>query len=62
MRKWVDRYLSEVADANNKVKLIIADVGDFPEFAKRHPEQFINAGVSESNAVEIGRASCRERV
>ena len=53
MRKWVDRYLSEIADANNKVKLIIADVGDFPEFSKRHPEQFINAGVSESNAVGL---------
>lgn len=53
MRKWVDRYLSEIADTNNKVKLIIADVGDFPEFSKRHPAQFINAGVSESNAVGV---------
>ena len=53
MRKWVDRYLSEIADTNNKVKLIIADVGDFPEFSKRHPELFINAGVSESNAVGV---------
>lgn len=53
MRKWVDKYLSELADTNKKIKLIIADVGDFPEFSKRHPEQFINAGVSESNAVGV---------
>lgn len=53
MRKWVDKYLAEVADTNIKIKLIIADVGDFPEFSKRHPEKFINAGVSESNAVGV---------
>lgn len=53
MRKWVDKYLSEIADTNNKIKLIIADVGDFPEFSKKHPEMFVNAGVSESNAVGV---------
>lgn len=53
MRKWVDKYLSGLADTNKKIKLIIADVGDFPEFSQRHPEQFINAGVSESNAVGV---------
>lgn len=53
MRKWVDKYLAKIADTNCKVKLIIADVGDFPEFSKRHPEKFINAGVSESNAVGV---------
>lgn len=53
MRKWVDKYLAEIADINCKVKLIIADVGDFPEFSNRHPEKFINVGVSESNAVGV---------
>ena len=53
MRKWVDKYLSEIADTNNKIKLIIADVGEFPEFSKKHPDMFINAGVSESNAVGV---------
>lgn len=53
MRKWVDKYLSELADTNKKIKLIIADVGDFPKFSEKHPESFINVGVSESNAVGV---------
>ena len=53
MRKWVDKYLSELADTNNRIKLIIADVGDFPVFSTKHPETFINVGVSESNAVGV---------
>lgn len=53
MRKWVDKYLTEVANNNDNIKLIIADVGDFPLFSSLHPKKFINAGVSESNAIGL---------
>ena len=47
MRKWLDIYLSELAKTDSKVRLLIADVGDFPCFSKEHPDKFINVGVSE---------------
>ena len=53
MRKWVDYYLAALADEDTSIRLIIADVGDFPLFREAHPTQFINAGVSESNAIGI---------
>lgn len=64
MRKWVDRYLSELADSDENVRLLIADVGDFPVFSKLHPDKFINIGVSESNCINVaaGMASTGLRV
>lgn len=53
MRKWLDVYLSELAKTDSKVRLLIADVGNFPCFSKEHPDKFINVGVSESNCIGI---------
>ena len=53
MRKWVDKYLSEIADEDNRVRLLIADVGDFPIFRKFHPDKFVNVGVSETNCINV---------
>lgn len=64
MRKWVDRILTQLADNDERVRLLIADVGDFPEFSTQHPDKFYNIGVSESNTVGIaaGMASVGLRV
>lgn len=53
MRKWVDTYLTELANEDSSIRLLIADVGDFPLFSKKHPDKFINVGVSESNCIGI---------
>lgn len=53
MRKFFDQFLTDLADNDGKVRLIIADVGDFPLFSRKHREKFLNVGVSESNAVGI---------
>lgn len=53
MRKWVDTYLTELANEDSSIRLLIADVGDFPLFSQRHPDKFINVGVSESNCIGI---------
>ena len=53
MRKWFDKYLTDIAHINKMIRLIIADVGDFPLFSSNHPDKFINAGVSESNAIGL---------
>ena len=60
MRKWVDKFLSEMADKNEKIRLIIADVGDFPLFFKKHSNKFFNVGVSESNAIGIAAGLASE--
>lgn len=60
MRKWVDKYLAEIASNNSNTRLIIADVGDFPKFADKHPDKFINAGVSESNAIGLAAGLASE--
>lgn len=64
MRKWVDRYLSELANEDPSVRLLIADVGDFPVFISNHSDKFINVGVSESNCIGIaaGLAAAQLRV
>ena len=60
MRKWVDRYLSEIAKKNTRIRLIIADVGDFPTFSQNHPDKFLNVGVSESNAIGVAAGLASE--
>lgn len=53
MRKWVDKYLCELAYTDANVRLLIADVGEFPRFKESHPDKFINVGVSESNCINV---------
>ena len=53
MRKWVDAYLTELANEDSNVRLLIADVGDFPMFSNTHPDKFLNVGVSESNCIGV---------
>ena len=60
MRKWVDYYLSKRAKEDPKIRLLIADVGDFPLFTSQHPDKFLNVGVSESNAIGVAAGMASE--
>lgn len=60
MRKWVDTYLTELAVEDSRVRLLIADVGDFPKFSSCHPDKFINVGVSESNCIGVAAGMANE--
>lgn len=64
MRKWVDKYLTDLAKEDSSIRLLIADVGDFPIFQHAFPDKFINVGVSESNCIGVaaGLAACNFRV
>lgn len=53
MRKWFDKYLAQEAESDPSIRLLIADVGEFPLFTEKHPDKFINAGVSESNVIGV---------
>lgn len=55
MRTAFIRALNEMADADERVCLIVGDLGYsvIEEFATRHPKQFVNAGVSEQNMIGL---------
>jgi transketolase C-terminal domain/subunit len=64
MRKYTDEILSKIASEDDNTRLIIADLGNFHIFQKKHKEKHINVGVSESNSIGIaaGLASEGKRV
>jgi transketolase len=47
--------LNELADGDERVCLIVGDLGFsvIEEFAQKHPDQFVNAGVSEQNMIGL---------
>jgi len=49
------RTLNELADRDPRVCLIVGDLGYsvIEEFATRHPDQFVNAGVAEQNMIGL---------
>ncbi len=60
MRKYFDKFLAEYASIDDTIRLIIADVGEFPEFKKSHPKKLINVGVAEINAIGIASGLAAE--
>lgn len=60
MRKLLDKILTEIADVDNTMRLIVADIGSFKTFRSKHPNQFINVGVSETNAIGVAAGLASE--
>lgn len=55
MRTAFIQALNEMADGDERVCLIVGDLGYsvIDDFANRHPDQFVNAGVSEQNMIGL---------
>ena len=55
MRTAFIQALNELADNDDRVCLIVGDLGYsvIEDFANRHPDQFVNAGVSEQNMIGL---------
>lgn len=55
MRTAFIQALNEMADRDERVCLIVGDLGYsvIEEFANKHPDQFVNAGVSEQNMIGL---------
>lgn len=55
MRTAFIQALNELADTDPRVCLIVGDLGFsvIEEFAQKHPDQFVNAGVSEQNMIGL---------
>jgi transketolase len=64
MRLMMDQTLTQMADHDADLRLVVADVGSFKKFRQAHDEKFINVGVAEANAISIaaGLASQGKRV
>ncbi len=55
MRTAFIKALNELADTDPRVCLVVGDLGYsvIEEFADRHPDQFVNAGVAEQNMIGL---------
>jgi len=45
--------LVNLAEQDDRVYLLIGDLGVFPEFQRRFPKRFINLGIAESNQISV---------
>ena len=59
MRRVFGKLINEIANKDNKVVLLVGDIGYgiFDDFRKNHPEKFYNLGICEQSL--IGTASGR---
>jgi transketolase len=55
MRTAFIQTLNELADSDPRVCLVVGDLGYsvIEEFAQKHPDQFVNAGVAEQNMIGL---------
>jgi len=55
MRKIFNRTLLEMAEKNNRIYMVLADIGygEIEPFAEKFPERFFNVGVAEQNMTGI---------
>src|ERR1035441_5268411 len=62
MRKQFVSTLIEIADADDRVVLLTADLGFMvlEPFAQRHPNRFFNVGVAEANMISLAAGMARE--
>ncbi len=62
MRRTIARTLAEIAETDDRIILLTADLGFMvlEEFSDIHPSRFFNVGVAEANMVGLatGLASC----
>src|ERR1019366_9144823 len=62
MRKQFVSTLIEIADADDRVVLLTADLGFMvlEPFAQRHPNRFFNVGVAEANMISLAAGMAHE--
>ena len=55
MRSLFNRVLLEIAEKNDRIYMILADIGfgEIEEFAQKFPDRFFNVGVAEQNMTGV---------
>jgi|TARA_B100001971_G_C18243834_1_gene572772 transketolase len=62
MRRRFGRIIAELADSDEKVYLIVGDIGYrvFDDFRQRHPERFMNMGICEQSMIGVSAGMALE--
>ena len=62
MRRKFGQVLSEIAKKDDKVRLIVGDIGFgiFDEFRKNNPKKFINLGICEQSIIGVASGMALE--
>ena len=62
MRRTFGRIISELADKDEKIYVLVGDIGYrvFDEFRERHPTRFINMGICEQSIIGVSAGMALE--
>ena len=62
MRRRFGEVISKLADENEDIFVIVADIGYriFDDFREKHPERFINMGICEQSIVSVASGMALE--
>ena len=62
MRRTFGKVISELAERDEKIYVLVGDIGYrvFDEFRERHPERFINMGICEQSIIGVSAGMALE--
>ena len=62
MRKRFGEVISKLADKNEKIIIIVADIGYgvFDDFREKYPDRFINMGICEQSIISVASGMALE--
>ena len=62
MRRSFGKIITELADRDEKIYVIVGDIGYrvFDEFRQRHPDRFINLGICEQSMIGVSAGMALE--
>ncbi len=62
MRRTFGKVISELADRDEKIYVLVGDIGYqvFDEFREKHPDRFINIGICEQSMIGVSAGMALE--
>ena len=62
MRRTFGRAIAELADSDEKIYVLVGDIGYrvFDEFRNKHPDRFINMGICEQSIIGVSAGMALE--
>ena len=62
MRRTFGRIITELADRDEKIYMLVGDIGYrvFDDFRKKHPNRFINMGICEQSLIGVSAGMALE--
>ena len=62
MRRSFGKIITELADRDEKIYVIVGDIGYrvFDEFRQKHPDRFINIGICEQSMIGVSAGMALE--